>query len=375
MNEIVPVITEVRTRRELDEFIRFPERLHRNHERWVPPLRAEERRLLNPKKNRAFGYCDCTLALARCGVEVVGRIAGIVNHRYNESRGERSARFSHLECVESQGVAHALLEHVEAWGRHRGMTRVVGPLGFTDQDPEGFLVDGFEHEPSLATYYNFEFVVRLLEAEGYGKEMDYVVYCVPVPSTTPELYARLSARIIERGKFELIEFETRREIKPYIRPMLDLMNESFVDLAGFSRLDEGELGDLARRYLPVIDPRFVKCAVVEGQLAGFIAGIPNMNDGFRRANGRLLPIGWLHILRAGKQTRRLDLLLGAIEASFRGRGADVVLGDAMIRSARDAGFVVIDSHHELEDNYRMRREMEKIGGEEYKRFRVFQKTL
>jgi hypothetical protein len=255
------------------------------------------------------------------------------------------------------------------------MTRVVGPLGFTDQDPEGFLVDGFEHEPSLASNFNFEFIIRLLEAAGYDKEMDYVVYRVPVPPTAPEPYAKLSARIIERGKFKLIEFETRRDIKPYIRPMLHLMNETFVDLAGYSRLDDEELEDLARRYMPVIDPRFVKCVSAEKQLVGFIAGIPNLNHGFRRAKGRLLPIGWLHILRAAKRTRQLDLLLGAIKEGFRGRGADVVLGDAMIRSARDAGFLVIDSHHELEDNYRMRREMEKVGGEEYKRFRVFQKSL
>ena len=375
VNDAVSTVEEVRTRKELEEFIRFPERLHRNHERWVPPIRADERRTLHPKKNRACAYCDCTRALAVRDGEVVGRIVGIVNHRYNESRGERSARFSHLECVESQTVAHALLEHVEDWARVKGMTRVVGPLGFTDQDPEGFLVDGFEHEPTLATYYNFEYIVRLLAAEGYSTDVDYVVHRVPVPATTPELYERLSARIRKSGKFSLVEFERRKELRPYVRQMLDLMNESFAPLTGYSRLDTVELDDLGRRYLPAIDPRFVKCVVADRQLVGFIVAIPNMNDGFRRAKGRLLPFGWLHILRSAKQTSQLDLLLGAIREGFRGRGVDVLLGNAMMQSARRAGFSFMDSHHQLEDNYRIQREMEKVGGEVYKRFRIFQKEL
>ena len=375
MGETVVEVRPVTTRKELARFVRFPERLHRDHQQWVPPLRADERRLLDPKRNRAFRYCDCTVALAYCEGAVVGRVLGIVNRRYNEARGERSARFGHLECIDDQAVAHALLDHVEQWARGQGTTRIVGPMGFTDQDPEGFQVSGFEHEPALATYCNFEYVVRLLETEGYAKEVDYVVYRVPVPHTTPEIYRKLSARILKRGSCSLLEFRRRKQLEPHIEPMLRLMNQTFKDLAGFSPLDEGEMDDLARRYLPVIDPRFVKAVLADDRLVGFMIGVPNMNDGFRKAGGRLLPFGWLHILRAAKRSRQLDLLIGAIAEGHRGRGVDVLLGDAMIRAARDGGFLYMDSHHELEDNYRVRAEMEKVGGEVYKRYRVFQKAL
>ncbi|UCC48361.1 MAG: hypothetical protein JSV41_12995 [Gemmatimonadota bacterium] len=368
-------VRQVTGRRELRKFLGLPERLNRSREGWVPPLRAEERRFLEPAKNPAFSYCDCTLVLAYRDGRAVGRIIGIVNRRYNELRNERTARFSHLECIEDQEVAHGLLGYVERWAAERGMNRVIGPMGFTDQDPEGFLVEGFGEETALASNQNPEYLVRLVEAAGYDKHADYVVYRIPVPEELPEFYRRISQRTLRRGIFTLLEFDRRRALKPFVRPILELMNETYGDLVGFSPLDDDEMDDLTRRYLPVIDPRFVKIVMAHGQPAGFIVGIPNLNEGLRRAKGRLLPLGWLKIVRAAKRARRLDLLLGGIKEEFRGRGIDVLLGSAMIRSAREAGFEYMDSHHELESNYRVRAEMERMGGRVYKRYRIFQRRL
>jgi GNAT superfamily N-acetyltransferase len=301
---------------------------------------------------------------------------GIVNHRYNDGRGARTARFSHLESVDRHDVTRALLSRVEAWARERGMERVEGPRGFTDQDPEGLLVEGFEREPALSSYQNRESMVRMVEEAGYHKAIDYVVYRIPVPEKRPEFYERIRDRVLSRGKYRLLEFESRRALRPWILPILEMMDETFRDLDGYSPLDPGELRGLARHYTPIVDPRFVKIVLVEDQAVGFIIALPSLNEGLRRARGRLLPVGWFHILRSARTSRRqLDLLLGGTREGHRGRGVDVLLGDAMTRSAHRVGFEYMDSHHELESNVAVRREMERMGGLLYKRFRVFEKAL
>lgn len=362
--------------RDLRRFLQFPFRLHRDHAGWVPPLLMDERYMFDPRRNRVFRYCDSALWLATDGKgEVVGRIGGIINRRYNEVKDERQARFTHLDCVDDAEVMAALLDRVKDWARHAGMEVVIGPMGFTDQDPEGFVIDGFDEEPSIATYHNREYIVRLLDQLGWCKDVDYVVYKVPVPKEIPAFYERVYQHLARHHPFRLLEFERRRELKPMIRPVLELMNEAYVNIAGYAPLDAQEMDELARRYLPVISPRFVKVVAVKGRPIGFIIGIPNVVPGIRRARGRLLPLGWLWIVRAGMRARRLDLLLGGIKEEYRGKGVDVLLGRAMIRSAQAAGFEYFDSHHELECNTRVRAEMERMGGQVYKRYRVFRSAV
>lgn len=368
-------VKQITCRRELKEFIHLPWRIHCQHRKWVPPLYADEKRYLDPNKNRAFSYCDTMLALAYRNDLPTGRIMGIINRRHNQRSNELIARFSCLECYEEKEVAHALLDSVENWARERGMKKIVGPMGFTDQDPEGFLIEGFEHEPTIATYYNFEYILSFLEAEGYTKEVDYVVYKLRVPAEIPEVYEKIYRRLSTQSGYTLVQFSKRKDIKPYVHPILNLMNETFADLYGYAPLDEQEIDHLASRYLPVIDPRFVKVVTKDGQVIAFVLGIPNMDEGFRRAKGHLFPIGILKIIRAARKSRQLDLLLGAIKQEYRGRGLDVLMGTAMMRSAREARFECMDSHHELESNLLVRAEMERAGGEVHKRYRIFQKPL
>ncbi len=368
-------IQPVTNRVELKDFVYLPARIHRRHALWVPPIYADEWRFFNPRKNLAYSYCDAALALAFRGTRLSGRIMGVINRRYNELRGERTARFGCFECFEDGEVAHALLDYVEAWGRGKGMERVVGPLGFTEQDPEGFLVEGFEHEPTIATYYNFEYILRFLASAGYTKEMDYVVYKVNLADEIPEFYRRIYDRVLARGQYTVVEFTKEKELKPYILPILALMNETFGDLYGYTALDENEMAGLAKQYMPVIDPRFVKVVSADGQVVGFVLGIPNLSAGIRRARGRLFPFGIFQIMHAARKTKQLDLLLGGIKREYRGKGVDVLLGTAMMRSARNAGFTHMDSHHEMETNAMVRAEMERLGGEIYKRYRVFRKKL
>jgi len=370
-------VREVRTRRDLKAFIYLPEKLHKGHSNWVHPIYMDDRKYFNPRKNKAFGYCQTLLLLAYRDERLVGRAMGIINKRFNEYRKERLARFGYLETIEDREVVHALLGRVEEWARSLGMTRIVGPYGFSDQDPEGFIIEGFEHRATIATYHNFPWLPRMVENEGYTKDIDYYVYKLDVPRELPDFYHKIFERARKRGNFTVIEFRKRRELKPWIRPILALMNECYTDsnIYGFAPLEEKEMDDLAKRYMPILDPRFIKLVVKENEPAAFVIGIPDMTAGIQKARGRLLPFGFIYILRAQKKTKQLDLVLGAVKEKYRGMGLDVMMGFRELTSAREAGFEYLDSHHEMESNVKVRAEMEKMGGKAYKLFRVYQKTL
>jgi hypothetical protein len=370
-------IKEIKSRKDFKRFIYLSEKIHAHHRTWVHPIYFDERKYFNSKKNKTFSYCNAILLLAWRGEGVVGRVMGIVNHRFNEYRKEKIARFGYLETREDQEVVQALLSSVEAWARQKGMTRIIGPYGFSDQDPEGFQIEGFENRATIATYHNFDWMPRLVESVGYTKDIDYFVYKIEVPKELPEFYVRILDRVQRKGNYKIYEFKKRKELKPWIRPVLQLMNECYTNsnIYGYAPLDEKEMDDLASRYLPVVDPRFVKVVKKNDELASFIIGMPDLTGGIQKARGRLFPFGFVKILRASKKTRQLDLLLGAIKEKYRGLGLDVMMGVKMISSAQEAGFEVIDTHHEMETNVKVRAEMERMGGKVYKRFRVYQKNL
>jgi hypothetical protein len=369
-------IQEVKTRREMREFIYLPEKIHKNHRDWVPPIYTEDKGCFCPEKNRAFSYCDCTLALAKNNGRTIGRIAGIINHRYNKQSKTKNARFGYLECTDDPRAANLLLNFIEKWAKNRQMQKVIGPMGFTDHDPEGFLIDGYEYPPNLVTNYNFKYVPHLLEDSGYKKEIDYVVYKVDFVQGIPEFFRRVYTRTSRKKDYVLVEFSKQKQIVPYIRPMFTLMNECFEHLYGYSALEPEEMDNLANRYLPIVDPRFIKIVTTPtNEVIGFMIGIPNMAEGIRKSRGRLYPFGFIQILRSRNRSKKLDLYIGGIKEKYRGLGIDALMGYSMIKTAIDAGYEYMDSHHELETNLKMRAEMEKIGGFVYKRFRIYQKDL
>jgi len=370
-------IREVQTKSDLKTFVRLPEAIHKDQENWVHPLYADELKYFDPAKNKAFGYCDVIRLLAyRDGVPA-GRIMGIINKRFNEYRKEGIARFGYFETREDADVFHALLSRVEEWARTKGMTRIIGPYGFSDQDPEGWITEGFENRATIATYYNYAFMLRFIEAEGYTKDIDYFVYKVPVPKQLPEFYVKIYERIQRKGQFTILEFTKRKELRPWIIPLFELMNECYVasNIYGYAPLDHKEMTDLADRYLPIVDPRFVKIVTKGEEVVSFIIAMPDMTAGIRAARGRLFPFGFVKILRSAKKTKQLDLLLGAIKEKYRGLGLDVLMGVKMLASASAAGKEILDTHHEMESNVKVRAEMERMGGILYKKFRVYQKNL
>ncbi|MBN2523499.1 MAG: hypothetical protein JXB24_09490 [Bacteroidales bacterium] len=369
------VIKEVLTKHELREFIYLPSKIHKNDPDWLPPLYMDEWVLFNKKKNRSYKYADAVLYLAYRNKKPAGRIMGLINKRYNSLKDEKHARLCFMDTYEDQEVVHALLIKTEEWARENGMVKIVGPLGFSDKDPQGFQIEGFEHPRLFTAATNSPYLPRMVENEGYIKEVDLVNYLVPIPNELPPLYNRAFNRITGTREFKLIEFKSKKEIKPYIIPVLELMNDTFMDIYGFVPLNDQEKRDLAKRYLPILDPKFIKLVEVEGILIGFIIGMPDLTKGIIAIKGKLLPFGIFKIFKEMKKTRKLMLMLGGIKDIYRGNGIDILMGISMLNSARNSNMEVIDSHLILETNTRMRAECERLNGKIIKRFRIYQKGL
>lgn len=368
-------VCPVKDARDRRRFVDLPWEIHRDHAQWVPPLRRDEYRFLDPKANPALAYCRTTLALAWRDGAPCGRVMGTVNPRANQATGRDDARFGLLECGHDPDVVRALLGHVEAWAHSQGLRRVVGPMGCTDQDAEGLLVDGFDEDPAIASYWNPPWMADMIRAAGYEKEVDYVVYRLRITPALADGFAAVERRLTSRGVFRLVEFRNRRELAGAVLPILNLMAVTFRDAYGFVAPDAREKRHLAREWLPVLDPRLVKVVAEGPEFVGFVVGMPCLADGLRAANGRLLPFGLLKIWSAARRSRRLDLLLGGVLERCRRRGINAILGGAIVRQALSSGFEWIDSHHEQEDNRDMRASMERVGGEVYKRYRIYRKDI
>jgi hypothetical protein len=370
-------IRKVENKKDLRLFIHLPATIHKDHSNWVPPLYMDEWDYFDPKKNGLFEHCEHVLLLAFKDNKCVGRCMGLISKEYNKSHNENHVRFSNLETFNDQEVFDALVNWVANWGKSLGMNKIVGPLAFSDKDPQGFLIEGFDKPVVIASNCNFPYMVDLTEASGFTKKVDLVVYQIPIPDQIPELHQKILQRVQERNSnLTLLQFTSRREIKPLIRPVLQLVNDTFGDIYGFVPFNEKEMDDFANKYLFLINPRYVKLIVNEKKeiIALFIA-MADISEGIKKSKGYLIPFGIFRIFAAARKTKQINLLLGAIDPRYQGIGLDVWMGLSLVRSAKETGKKVMDSHLELEYNTKVRAEMEKFGGKVYKKFRIFQRDI
>ncbi len=360
----------------LREFIYLPSRLHSEYPDFVPPLYRDEFDFHNPEKNAALHQSECVRLLAIQDNKTVGRIMGIIFHPWNEKMKTRQARFFQLDCIPNAEVSGRLLGSIENWAREKGMNEVIGSFGFSDKDPQGIQVSGFEYPPVIASVSHQPYLANLVSAAGYQKHKDCVSYRVPITMEMPEIYSRIHSRIFENNRLRLVEFNKRSQLRTFFVPVMELMNQAYRDIFGFVNMTPEEIHKMARQYLPIIDPTLVKIITNDqNQPVAFVIAMANLSEGLRKARGKLLPFGFIHVLTAMRRSRQLDLLLGAVASAGRGRGLDVMLGMALMKTACKKGFLFMDSHLILEENHLMRAEMRKLGGIHHKTYRIFRKLL
>jgi len=345
------VIKNVETQSELNDFIMVPFSLYKDDPLWIPPLISQEKAQFDSDKNPAFRYCETRFFLALRDGRPVGRIAAIINRRYIEKMGSSCGRFGWFDCEDDREAANALFSAAENWLTENGMTEISGPMGFTDNDMTGFLIEGFEELPTIAGSYNPPWYNELIRSRGYEKDVDYVEYLITVPDAFPEKVERLTALIKKRSKVRVFnEKSTRTLSRKWGHQVFDVLNESYEKLYGTTLLDESEINYYIKTYLGQVDPEFIKLAADGDRLVGFIIAMPNLSKAFQKAKGRLFPFGFIHILMAMKKSKTLDFYLAGIRPDYQGKGVDALMSYEMGVSAFRRRMEFAESNHELEDN-------------------------
>ena len=368
-------IKQVKTKKDLKTYIYLPEKLHLGHKNWLYPIYSDEWIFYSHKKNHTYSYSKTILYLAFQDNKPVGRIMGIINNKYNNANNQKQGRFAFLESPEDSNVVSALLEKVELWAKENGMDHIIGPFGFSDKEPQGLLIEGFDEPTIIITNHSFAYLSKFVESNGYDKKLDLVQYKGNIPDSVPDLYKRISDRVLNNG-YNILEFNKRKNLKPFIYPVFKLLNDSYKNIFGFATFQDKEIFEFANRFIYLINPRLVKAVIDKDQnMIGFVIAMPDISKGINKAKGRLFPFGLWHILRSGKKTKQLNLLLGAVKEEYRNHGIDILMAAKLMESAKNEGMQLVDSHVVTESNKPMRAEMERLGAQIYKRYRIYQKKL
>ncbi|MBR0432739.1 MAG: N-acetyltransferase [Bacteroidaceae bacterium] len=380
-------IKRVEGRRELRTFIRFNYKLYKGNPYAVPDFLEDMLDTFDRKKNAAFEFCECDLFLAYRGKDVVGRVAAIINHKANKTWNTRNVRFGWIDFIDDAEVVDALIGAVEQWGRERGMKKIVGPLGFTDMDPEGMLTDGFDQLGTMSTIYNYPYYPEHMVRLGFEKEVDWVERKVMVPTTEAQAdagkYMRVADMSARRYNLHMRRFKTHKEILAadggeYIHNIFNVINRAYADLYGYSQMNERQIDQYAKTYLPFLDLRLL--AVVENDQNEPIAvGITmgSLSYALQKAHGKLFPFGWWHLLKAVyfKPAPVLDMLLIGVLPEYQNKGVNALLFAEIIPVAQKMGFVWAETHVQLEENEKSQTQWAHLDCSIHKRRRCWRKNL
>jgi len=371
-------IVEAVTSRQMLEFCEFPMRLYAGCPQYVPPLLLDELETFNRRKNPAFDSADARLFLALRSGETVGRIAGIISPAANEKDGVRDVRFGWFDCGNDPQAARALFNAVAVWGRSFGMETMSGPHGFSLFDREGMLIEGFDRMPTFATYYNYPYYQGLVETYGFTKRYDFVEYRTENfdGKEFPARASELADRVLARGKFRVLQFKNRRDIKAVGPQVFDLLEESYMELDDMVPFTKRQIAYYIPKFMPFVHRDLLKVVVDDnGEAAGFMLAMPSLSEALRRAKGRLLPFGFLHLLRAMRRFDTLDFCLAGVRKKYRGRGIDLVMAREMFRSAKALGVKYTESNPELETNLRIQSEWKHFDPIQHKRRRIYEMRI
>jgi hypothetical protein len=371
-------VRAVETKKDLKTFVKVPFEIYKGDAYWVPPLIRDEMETFDSQKNPAYETAETKLFTAYKDGRPVGRICGILSHAANEKYNAKNLRFGWFDTVNDYEVAQKLFEAVENWGRELGMETMTGPHGFTDLDPEGMLVEGFDRLPTISVYYNFPYYPELVTKYGFEKEIDYVEFLSVVPHETgiPEKLLRIGERIKERSGLKIIKFKNRREVMKRAPEIFQLLDEAFEEIYGSVPLTETQILYYVKKYIPFVDKDLIMAVENEkNEVVGFMISMPSLSRGFQKAKGRLLPFGWFHILRALKKFEILDFYLAGIRKKYRGLGVDLLMVLEVGKSSLKKGFKYAESNPELETNVKIQAQWKHFNPTQHKRRRIYKKKI
>ncbi len=372
-------VKKVKTKSELKSFIRFNYELYKDNPYSVPDLYED---MLNTftEKNAAMEFCEAAFFLAyNEGGDIVGRVAGIINRRANEKWNSNTVRFGWIDFIDDYDVSSALLDAVVKWGREYGMDNIEGPLGFTDFDAEGLLIEGFDQMSTMATIYNFPYYVSHIERYGLEKAVDWIEILMNVPDEIPERLCRIARLVMDKYNLKIVKYSSAKKIKKdYGQAMFQCINSAYGYLFGYSELTPKQIDQYVDMYLPILDLDLLSIITEEnGRLIGVGISMPSLSRALQSAKGKLLPFGWWHLLKALKfsHSDTLDLLLVAVLPEYQSKGVNALFFYDLLPLIKKKGFKYVESNPELESNEKVQQQWVYFDRKIHKRRRCYKKKI
>ena len=366
------------TRSNLKKFVEFQIKLYEGNPYFIPPLVSDEIATLDSKVNPAFDHCESAYFMAYRDGKPVGRIAAMINKQVNEKENSRQARFGFVDFIDDAEVSKALFDTAEQWAKEKGMDNIVGPLGFTDLDNEGMLINGFEELGTMATIYNYPYYPEHIERLGYEKEVDWHEFLIEIPEQIPDKHKRIAEIVKKKFNLRVVKFTSRKALKEqYGQALFELINEAYDNLYGYSRLTKRQIDYYIKIYLGMLNLDLVTL-IVDGddQLVGVGISIQSMSRALQKSKGKMFPFGWWHLLKGLKgKNDRVDLLLVAVKPQYMGKGVNALLFTDLIPAYNKYGFKWAESNPELESNAAVQNQWEAFTYRQHRNRRAFIKKI
>lgn len=366
------------TRSELRKYVDFGIELYADSPCFVPPLRMDEIQTLSPRSNPAFEFCRAQSFMAYREGKPVGRITAIINDVANSRANRKQMRFGFVDFIDDAEVTDALFAAAEDWGRRQGMTEIIGPMGFTDMDHEGMLIEGFDEMGTMATIYNYPYYPAHMERLGFVKDADWIEFRVEVPDAIPEKFQRIASLVQRKYGLRTLRFTSRKKLRDmYGRALFELINEAYDDLYGYCPLSDRQIDYYIKQYLDFLRLDCISVIVdKDDRLIAVGISMPSMSKALRAARGKILPFGWLPILKAIKgKNDVVDLLLIAVRKEFLGKGVNALIFADLIPTFIKNGFKFAESNIELEGNESVQQQWDYYNHRQHRRRRAWKKSL
>lgn len=370
------IIKEISTKKEIKEFIKFPDRLYSGNKFYIPAIHANELQNLSFDKNPAFEFCIAKYWVAIKDGAVVGRIAGIINNKYNKTHYVKYARFGWLDFINDVEVLKLLLQTVEKWAINEKMDKIHGPVGFTSFDASGVLIEGFDEMPTSFAHYNFSYYPKLIEKLGYKKDVDWVEYNVKVPESVPEKFVKGAELVKKRYKLHSAKLKKKKDILKYSDDLFRLLNSEYKDIYAFSELTKRQIEELKKQFVSILQPEYVSIILDESdKVIAFGITIPSLAKAQQKSKGKLFPFGFIHLMRALKKNDTVETLLIAVQKDYQAKGVNGIIFHDIMSAYIKNGITNLESTRELENNMNVNNLWNKFEYRQHKRVRCYIKKL
>ncbi|MDY3337655.1 GNAT family N-acetyltransferase [Riemerella anatipestifer] len=345
------VVKKVTNDKELQDFIKFPNKLYKENPNYVPPLNNDEKNIWNAKENPALSYSDAEQYLAYRNDEVVGRIALMVNYKEEKELGIKKLRFGWLDFIDDIEVSKALIDKAIEVAKSKNLPKIEGPMGFTNLDKAGMLIKGFDKLATMIGIYNFEYYPTHLEKLGLKKEKEWVEFEIDFPEQLPEKVTKFSGLIKEKYKLKVLRFNHKKEILPLVEPMFKLLDETYKNLSTYTPISDEQIKTYKEKYFGFIDKDYIICIADEhDDLIAFAITMPSYSRALQKAKGKLLPFGWWHFLQASKKNDRANFYLIGIRPDYQRRGVTSIIFEEIYKVFKKKGVRFLETNPELEEN-------------------------